>query len=164
MGAGPSVTFTLVQATPYTLRYLCDDTGQPGTTELGNAAAIAPSTRAMLADALTAAGQGAGGLPLAEILRTTVASQAEARHLMLGDAGGINGTGPVIASLYRCRVIITPRNVIAGATWAVDADLGTGGNAGVATLVITPPNDATAFAYLDIHLEHTIDDGFDSVI
>lgn len=139
------IAFTLVSATPNGLRYLCDDDGSGGQTTLANAT--------MLADARTASGF--GGLPLVGILTTAVASQAEARHLMLGDA---STNAPNNANLARCRCTITMRSLgVGGPKMAVDADA----VGGEPVLLITSTGDEAPEAYLDIHYEHSYDDGPD---
>jgi hypothetical protein len=153
------VTFELVEATPYTLRYAMTDTGQPGTTPLLNAETAPPANyRDLRIDALTAAGAGAGGLPLLELLRVGVANQGEARHLLMADAA--IGVTPGVANLHRAKAETMPLTIATnGAGWTVDADLGTGPSAGYAVLVVKPPGDGTGTAYLDLHLDHSYDDG-----
>lgn len=160
MGVVNSVNLTLVHATPYTLRYLCEDTGQPGSTTVPNAdtAPVLPDTADLRYDSLSAAGNGAGGLPLRELLGTGVASQGEARHSLLADAAV--GVTPGAANLARAKVEIMPKILPAsGANWAVDADLGAGASAGYPVLVITPPGGGDGVAYLTLHLDHSYDDG-----
>jgi len=163
MGVVYSVAFTLVSATPYHLRYLMEDTGQPGSTTMANAgtAPVLPDTADLRYNALTAAGQGAGGLPLYELLNTGVQNQASARHSLLADA---TTNSPNPANLARANCDITQKVLAAnGFGWSVDADLGAGGSAGYPVLTITPPGGGDGIAYLDIHLEHSISDGPDGV-
>lgn len=167
MGAGPSVTATLVDATPYRLRYLLESTGQPGTSVLTNENAI-PTPAGLLIvgvdlrfNARDGIPTAVPGMPLFELLGTAVANQAEARRLLLGEGGAlpqIVNTGQHIHSDITQRAFDADNP----GSWRVDAD--EGANAGVAAsagfgvLLITPPAAvANLEAYLDVHLKHSID-------
>lgn len=164
MGAGPSVTFQLVEATPYRLRYLLTSQGQPGSTVLPNAAGATPDLRT---DSLGGAESGTFGVPLNRLLNVPVANQAEARRLLMGER--TIGSPAIITTGLQAHAEVHARTGAAGTgvggTWLVDADEGANAgdpaSAGFAVLVVTPPDGAVAedVAYLDIHLKRTYDDG-----
>lgn len=145
MGAGPFVTFALVDVTPYRLRYLVTTTGGAGGTVLPNAGGATPDLRT---DAL------GGPRPILDVVSTPVADQAEARQVLMGEAPlpgllhahtEINGRGP-------------PADII---NWIIDSNEGAAAgdapSAGFAVLIVLTPAGAAvgATAYLDVHVQHS---------
>lgn len=164
MGVGPSLTAELVSATPYRLRYLLTSTGQPGACVLTNEDALpAPGPNIMAGvdmrlNSQAAAQQGRLGLPLRSLLGTAVADQAEARQVLMGEAGTPPGTTDVNA-VATIQARAQGVGVLAG-PWTVDAQegaaAGAAGSAGFAVLEVTPPAaDAGWEAYLEIRLQNT---------
>ncbi|KKM17856.1 hypothetical protein LCGC14_1671530 [marine sediment metagenome] len=167
MGAAPSVTATLVEATPYRLRYLLRSTGNGGVSVLTNqnslpvAAGVIIGGVDLRVDSRSAAGAGVNGLPLYENMLVAVANQAEARRMLMGEGGA---TPAIVATGAHAIAMITPKSSEVpdvGGPWAVDANegaaAGSAPSAGFAVLVITPPaQEAGDLALLDIHFEHSV--------
>lgn len=153
MGVAPSVAFSLVEATPFRVRYLMTASGQPGTTVLPNAniVGINPDLRN------DARGGVAGVESLFNVLSTPVANAAEARRVMFGD---LTSPTPALPDGLHARVTITPRTD--AKAWSVDADEGANAgdapSAGFPVLVVLIPDNVagTEEAYLDIHVDHTL--------
>ena len=168
MGASPSVVATLVEATPFRLRYLLQSTGQPGVSVLTNQDSLPAASGVIIGgvdlrvNARSAAGDGVMGLPLYENMTVGVADQAESRRVLMGEGGS---PPAIVATGAHATAVITPRGIKdapgVGGVWAVDADegaaAGSAPSAGFPVLVITPPGQvADHQAYLDIHFQHSI--------
>jgi hypothetical protein len=158
MGAGPSVTFQLVDATPYRLRYLCTSVGGGSNpTVLPNAGLATPDLRT---DAVAAA-PGSGRNPILEVVSTPVADQAEARRILMGEL-----SAPPNAALglhAHSRTSQRGTNIgLAVINWTTDADegaaAGSAASAGFAVLLISiSPLVSDVPAILDIHCKHSYD-------
>lgn len=167
MGVAPSVAATLIEATPYRLRYLLISTGQAGSSVLTNRDALPIAGGAIIGgvdlrvDSRSAAEVSVGGLPLYESISVAAANQAESRRLLLGEAGALPA---IVNTGAHATSMATPRGTATtgvGGAWAVDANEGAAAgdapSAGFAVLIITPPAvRANDKAYLDIHFEHSI--------
>ncbi len=145
MGAGPFVTFALVDATPYRLRYLVTTLGGAGATVLPNAAGATPDLRT---DAL------GGPRPILDVVSTPVADQAEARQVLMGEAP--------LPGLLHAHTEITGREPAADIfSWTIDANEGAAAgdapSAGFSVLiVVTPAGVAVGVtSYIDVHVQHS---------
>lgn len=156
MGGAPGITFALVDATPYRLRYLCTVVGGAQPVVLPNAAGATPDLRTD-ADAAT---PGSARNPLLEVVSTPVTNQAEARRVMLGEQGL-----PAASRKLRAYCRMQPRRAagVAFVNWIVDANEGAAagdpGSAGFPVLVVdvSDVGQVGALAYLDIFAAHTHD-------
>ena len=139
MGGTP-IVFALIRATPYELTYLLTSNAAPQVTTITNAQ--------LLADALTASAAfpGAGGLPLAELLRTPVTNQAEARNLMIE-----GGPPPDAADVAYAQCKLTPRDT--PVAFGVDANVA----AGLPVIEVDAAAQVGATCYLRIKVNHTYD-------
>jgi hypothetical protein len=160
MGATPAISFQLVDATPYRLRYLCTTFGGGQLpVVLPNAGQATPDLRT---DAASAA-PGSGQNPMITVVSTAVVNQVEARKVLLGEQPVPGALTPAGARKLRAHCQITQRNPAAAAlvNWDVDADeganAGSAASAGFPVLVLdlsTNLEDGVT-AYLDIFVADT---------
>ena len=155
---------TLVDATPYRLRYLCTTRGGgPALFVIPNALGATPDLRT---DALTS--PAASGLSLlSRALTTAVTNAAQARKVLCNDDTSALPAQAVVDG-YRARIKITPRRpTVAGVgdnAWdriACDANeglaAGSAPSTGFAVVVYARSAQAQgqASVYIDIELIHT---------
>jgi len=157
MGLITNMSATLVEATPYRLRYLLTTTDdRSGAGLISNALGATPDLRT---DALTAAQNGIEGLPLYNTVAVPVANQAEARRILLGESGA---TPAVIANVGgHCTAQLTPRSGLR--VFTVDANEGAAAgdpaSAGYAVYIVyTGGGSLGDTAYLDIKRARSKDD------
>jgi hypothetical protein len=137
-----AIAFTLVESTPNRLRYLCTNSGEtifPSSGTLDNAT--------LQADAID-------GTQMATVMAKTVATQAKARELLLGD-GPASLEDAEDIDVARCHCKLTPRNLVALTTvqWAVDANAD--GSNLPEIIVYGTDSAGPSYAYLDIEFAHT---------
>jgi hypothetical protein len=146
-----AITFTLVESTPYRLRYLAVNASPFGTTAtIPNDGGATPDLRTDLANdpsgplrAIVRAGVDGIGTVAAGAL-----TQAQARAIMNSDNTGSVGNDLV----PRAITTVTPR----GTTPVVfGVDINVDGQAD--PVVIVTSSAATGEAYVDIHARHSID-------
>jgi hypothetical protein len=153
-----SIAFSLVEATPYRLRYL--------------ATATAEGTGASTTGVITNRGTGSPDLrgdadtfndgPMHKLVSRDGSTQAKARTLLNGD--GLTANTDLVTQ--RAKLEVIPRNALidaSGVHWAVDAIDGNTGDAGAPPagsngfpcVQVTAPNVSGAIAYVDIHFQHS---------
>jgi len=137
MGVGPGCTIALVEHTPHRLRYLLTASGTGAVTTLPNTGGVTPDLTTDCAPEAS---------PLRDLVTTPIASQAEARRLLMGEQSVLT---PNIAHVHRAHCYVTPR--APKASWAVDVDV----SSGKVVVKIDPPSSAQATAYLDVYDAHT---------
>jgi hypothetical protein len=165
MGATPSITFTLVYASPYRLRYLMVGNGGEIASILPNAAGATPDLRT---DAV-AATPGSARNPMREVVENQVAAGDASRGTLFSQRITLVGN-PTLPRLA-CETKVTPRTPPTGDVtglvrpWVVTADEGAAAgdpaSAGFPVIVATPPGRGVGeSAYLDIKVAHSETDGF----
>lgn len=150
-----AMTFTLVERTPYRLRYLATTLGAEDPFDTGvipNAAGVTPDLR-------TDAGVW-NGQPIDNLVSTPAANQAAARELLLGDT--LTTNADIEVPRAHTHIIMRTIGDPGGEpTWAVDANegaaAGSAPSAGFAVLQVFGPSVADETAYIDIDYQHTFD-------
>ena len=162
-----AITFTLVERTPYCLRYLAasDDSEppvpEPGLTADANLQAhgidigVIPNADGPSPDLRGDAG-GWTGQPIDRLVNTPVDSVAAARRLFIGD--GL--TGPDALDNRRGTIVIIPRGPGAPREWTVDVLDGASAkeiaSTGFGVLVVAGPGGGEA--YIELRCRHSFDD------
>ena len=161
-----AITFSLVEVTPYRLRYLATQDGvissppvaADGFNTIPNANGATPD---LGTDIATATGAGAGGIPLNPIIdagrngykqvAAGALTQAGARALLNSD----DNAGAFLTNHHvgRAVITVTPRTP-ATVNWAVDANVD--GNANP-TIEVRSETGTAATAYVDLHMRHSDD-------
>ncbi len=147
-----ALTATLVESSPYRLRYLITSSTAAGVTvTIPNIAGVTPDLRTDLSTAPSG--------PLREIVRAgvdgigTVAAGAltlaQARDIMLSDGSGASVGNDLVP---RAIVSLQPKTG-AASSWAVDVSV----LAFNPQVVVTIGAAAVAECYLDIHMRHSYD-------
>lgn len=146
-----SITVTLVESTPYRLRYLAVNSGSPlgGTANIPNDGGATPDLRTDLSNdpagpmrAIVRAGLDGIGTVAAGAL-----TQAQARAIMNSDNTGSVGNDYVPRAITR----IYARS--GTADWGVDINV----DGGADPIVSIISSAAAGEAYIDIHVRHSID-------
>ena len=146
-----AITVSLVESTPFRLRYLLVNSGSPlgGSATIPNDAGATPDLRTDLATdpsgpmrAIARAGVDGIGIIAAGAL-----TQAGARAILNSDNTGNVGNDYV----PRAVMTLTPRS--GAATWAADANV----DGGTDPVVDITSSAAAGECYLDIHARHSID-------
>jgi len=159
-----AITFSLVDATPYRLRYLATQDGEissppvaaDGFNTIPNQGGASPDLRT---DPILTT-YGAGGVPILKIMRTRLdgygpiaagaITQAQARALCNSD----DAAGAVLTNhnVGRCVTTITPR--LGLIEWTVDWNVDGQGDP---VCEVRSTTGTAATAYVDIHFRHTDD-------
>lgn len=162
-----AISFQLVDATPYRLRYLATQDGvissppnvADGFNTIPNAAGVSPDLKT---DIDTVSTSGAGGIPLQKIidagrdgfgpLAAGALTQAQCRAIMNSD----DAASAVLTNQRVGRAItkVTPRTG-QGVAWAVDINASLGD--GFPVVEVRSDVGVAATAYVDIHFRHTDD-------
>jgi hypothetical protein len=160
-----AITVTLVDATPYRLRYLCEQDGAPGeAVSIPNDGFASPDLRT---DILAVGGDAdSGGVPLQALIRARLdgigvippgaLTLAQARALFNSE----DAAGLVLTNLLqlRAKVDIIPRTNSTGGdgiinwSYAINVDF-----SGDPVIDIRSEAGVQASAILDFHLRHTYD-------
>lgn len=161
-----AITFTLVDATPWRLRYLATQDGvissppvaADGFNTIPNQGGATPDLRTDIGTVTTS---GADGIPLQKIIRARLdgfgplapgpLTQAQARAIMNSDDSASN----VLTNQRVGRAIteVIPR-LGQGVTWAADVNVDGDGDP---TVEIRSDVGVASTAYVDIHRRHTFD-------
>jgi len=160
-----AIDFTLVDATPYRLRYLAVQDGvissppveADGLGTIGNSGAVSPDLQT---DILSAAAGVAGGSPLQKLIDAgrngykhlaSVLSQAEARALLNSD----DAAGAVLTNKNVGRAVVTMlKKQEISVLWAADVNVDGSGNP---VIEVRSDVGTPAAAYIDLHFRHTDD-------
>lgn len=160
-----AITFTLVDATPYRLRYLAVQDGvissppveADGFDTIPNDANPTPDLKT---DILTAPTQGGGGSPLQKLIDAgrngykhvaAALNQAEARALFNSD----DAAGAVLTNNYVGRAVVTMlKKPPVTVHWSADVNVDGSGNP---VIEVRSDVGTPAAAYVDLHFRHTDD-------
>jgi hypothetical protein len=154
------ISITLIEATPYRLRYLLADSGNGQNVILTNRS-LTEATPDLRGDcARAAAANRLAGAPLLAQVSLGVTNQNQARHVLNGheltDAGAPI-TVPAAANVIRAHCKITGRT--GRNDWDVDVNEGAAAgdaqSAGFPVVIVGSDGVAGSTAYLDIFLVHT---------